>query len=152
MSESEPKIINAFCENIATYPFKTRISKEVNCHGGRADIVLPDYDVVIEAKGSNGSAKSAIGQARWYGSIMDMDAYVLLPMDNIDHATKQVCEDANVGIVTTAPTMLNFTVIHDVGGWESFHPKNMNVRDNPFEDTADFENAETIVVGGVDDE
>ena len=113
----ERDLIKRFIDGIRTYPFKTHISKEVQVSGGRADIRLPDYDVVIEAKGPDGSVKSAIGQVIWYAKELGDTPYILLPPDSITNTAKEICEERSIGILTasTVPRM-----VYDVGGLDAF--------------------------------
>jgi len=116
MKESD--LIKRFIRGLEDYPFATHIEREVPVSGGRADIRLPDYDVVIEAKGPDGSTKKAIGQALWYAKELDDIPYILLPPDSITNTTKSVCEDCEIGILTASrvPRM-----VLDVGGLETFN-------------------------------
>lgn len=118
----ESTLIDGFIKQIETYPFKTVVHKEVSCEVGRVDIRLPDYDIAIEAKGSDGNVKHAIGQAVSYGVALDDHAYVLLPPDLITNTVVDIAEHVNVGIVTSLPDMTNFSVAVDVGGFNPFYP------------------------------
>jgi hypothetical protein len=118
----EEELIETFIKDIDTYPFKTRVRTEVACENGRIDIVLPDYDIAIEAK-CDGSVKKAIGQAAWYSEVTGMDGYILLPPRKITRNVSKTSERCGVGIVTTTQSFANFALHTDVGGFESFHPK-----------------------------
>jgi len=116
MKESD--LIKRFVKGLEDYPFATHIEREVPVSGGRVDIRLPDYDVVIEAKGPDGSTKKAIGQALWYAEELGDIPYILLPPDSITNTTTSVCEDCGIGILTASrvPRM-----VLDVGGLETFN-------------------------------
>jgi len=148
MSEiSEKELTESFVEDIATYPFKTHIQREVTCECGRIDLVLPDYNIAIEVK-SAGDVKKAIGQALTYSEVTEMFGYVLLPVSKISDWVVSACKRANVGILTTTKTSLNFAVVNDVGGLESFHPNeyaNVSLSDEIGLDSRSQE-----VVGGLD--
>jgi Fe-S cluster assembly ATPase SufC len=138
----ERDLVKRFIQGINTYPFKTHIEKEVHVSGGRADIRLPDYNVVIEAKGPNGSAKSAIGQVIYYAEELEDTPYILLPADSITNTTKAVCEKRNIGILTAS---LVPRMVYDVGGLEAF---SMYEYEGSAK-SADFENKDhkALVVG-----
>lgn len=141
----EDQLIETFVEDISTYPFKTHVQKEVKCRSGRADIVLPDYDIVIEAK-ADGSMKKAIGQATWYSECMDMHGYVLVPPTKITQLLIDTCKRCGVGTLTTTPTTANFAIVHEVGGLDSFHPKRFtNISCVEVDGIAEYD---TTVVGG----
>jgi len=108
--------------------------------------------VVVEAKGSDGSAKSAIGQAAWYGECMSMNAYILLPIGLITKTAVNVAKRANVGIITTRPTSLNFSVVHNVGGFETFHPSHYSPNIHSNEESGESVGYKETSVGGVDKE
>jgi len=118
----EGEIIDKFVDDIDTYPFKTKIEYEVSCSSGRIDIHLPEYDVVIEAK-SAGDMKKAVGQALFYSESTDCYGYILIPVKNINENIVNVCNRSNIGIITTTRSSLNFSIVNDVGGFESFYPK-----------------------------
>jgi len=140
----EEDLIERFIDGINTYPFKTHIRREVQVSGGRADIELPDYNVVIEAKGPEGSTKSAIGQAIWYAKELDDTPYILLPPDSITHTAKSICEERSIGILTasTVPRMVS-----DVGGLDAFSMYEYNRQGSE----VNYKNNDTgnlMVVGG----
>jgi len=143
----EDALVEAFVKDISTYPFKTHIQKEVNCQNGRVDIVLPDYNVAIEAK-ADGSIKKAIGQSVWYDEVLGMNGYVLLPPEKVTQTVVDVCKRGGIGLLTTTETSANFAVVYDNGGFESFHPKRYtNINASGFEQLEDIK---TDVVGGTD--
>ena len=139
----ERKLENKFIEGLEAYPFATHIKREVPVSGGRADIRLPDYNVVIEAKGDNGNTKKAIGQALWYAEELDDIPYVLLPAESITNTTQRVCERAEVGILTatTVPRM-----VYDVGGLEPFNIYDFKGAMKPDPDASN-KPPKTLVVG-----
>jgi hypothetical protein len=148
MTLSESELIDEFVEDIHTYPFKTHIEHEKNCKAGRIDLSLPDYDIVIEAK-SDGSIKKAIGQALSYSVTTGLYGYILIPHKLVSDWVVESCKRADVGIVTTSKNSLNFSLVHDVGGFESFHPhhyENISYSDSGVSDCR-----YTEVVGGVDE-
>jgi hypothetical protein len=114
----ESRLEKQFIEGLEDYPFATHIQREVSVSGGRADIRLPDYNVVIESKGSDGRVKSAVGQVLWYAEELEDTPYILIPADKITVTTKSVCDTHNIGILTATKVP---RIVKDVGGLEPFN-------------------------------
>jgi len=144
----ESKLISEFVKDLDTFPFKTHLQKEVSLNCGRADLYLPDYEVVIEAKGESGNIKKAIGQAISYSTTMDAHGYILIPRDCVKRWVVDACERANVGILTTLPRSPTFRYVVDVGGIEAFKIQGYT----PVTQIDQIHDPrESDVVGGVDD-
>jgi len=121
---SEEKTIRKFINAIDLYPFATHIEREVVVGSGRADIRLPDYDVVIEAKGSNGDLKSAIGQVIWYSRHLDDEPYILAPPSELTNELVSVCEDECIGLITVSKMCAR--LVNDIGGFNAFQLYDFN--------------------------
>jgi len=144
---TEDELIESFEQDISTYPFKTRLIFEKPCKAGRIDLSLPEYDVVIEAK-SEGDIKGAIGQAICYSEVTNSYGYILIPVDEVKDYVVSACKRSNIGVITTTKGSLNFAIVNDIGGFESFHPKHYeNIHRVKFEST---EPRSIHTVGGVD--
>jgi len=141
----EEELIDRFIDGLRTYPFKTHIEREVHVSKGRADIRLPDYDVVIEAKGEDGSVKSAIGQALWYGTALNDRPYILIPASDITNMTKHICDDSGIGILTA--TRLP-RLVSNIGGFEPFDLYDYQGTPKADEDKS-YEGSK-LIVGGED--
>jgi len=115
---SEDKTIRKFIEALELYPFTTHIEHEVAIGSGRADIRLPDYDVVIEAKGHGGDIKRAIGQAIWYSRQLGDEPYLLVPPTELSDELIRVCKDKCIGLLTLSK--MNVQIVNDIGGLEAF--------------------------------
>jgi hypothetical protein len=141
----EERLIERFIDGLRTYPFKTHIEREVHVSKGRADIRLPDYDVVIEAKGEDGSVKSAIGQAIWYGTALNDRPYILIPASDITNMVEHICQESNIGILTA--TQLP-RLVYDIGGFEPFDLYDYNGPTRA--DEKSTKEGNELVIGGIE--
>ena len=119
----EQEVIKNFRETLKTYPFKTRLIEEYHVDCGVVDIYLEDYDVFIEAKGSDGDIKRAIGQAICYKEYGERDwhTYILIPQSKLQPFYVDVCKENDIGIILINERHGLFNVHNDVGGLNSFN-------------------------------
>jgi len=144
---TEDELIEEFEQDISTYPFKTRLIFEKPCKAGRIDLSLPEYDLVIEAK-AGGDIKRAVGQAICYSEVTNSNGYILIPPNEVKDYVVSACKRSNIGVITTTKGSLNFAIVNDIGGFESFYPKHYkNIHRVQFKSA---EPRSIHTVGGVD--
>lgn len=116
----EDKVIERFEKVISSYKFATHLEKERTISSGRVDIHLPDYSVVIEAKGDSGYLKKAIGQSLVYSKELDAKPYILSPFSMLNKHIVNTCEDNEVGILVVPQLHNSVKIVNNVGGLEAF--------------------------------
>jgi len=119
--DDEDEVVDHFIDCLSLYPFKTKLMKEHPASGGRVDVYMPHYDVVIEAKGPGGNLKHAIGQSVYYAESLSSKPYVLAPAKEVDKNHLDVYKSYDIGLIVVNPRSLKPKVVNDIGGMDQFN-------------------------------
>ncbi len=118
--QDEANLVDYFIDSLKLYPFKTKVVTENQVGSGKADIYLPHYDVVIEAKNEKRGLKGGIGQAIYYAEQLDAKPYVLIPDQLLHKEYMEVCKERDIGIIVMNAVRISPRVVNDIGGLEQF--------------------------------
>jgi len=117
---TEREVSALFKDYLKTRRLKTKLQREYTLNCGRADFRLPNYDVVIECKGSEGDVRKGIGQVISYSSELGERGYLLLPAQEIKREYIDWAERASLGVLGIREVWsvrgIELQVYNDIGG------------------------------------